>query len=741
MARASNSKRFLLFILLYILITDLSIILNIPVFRQVLGFTFLAFVPGLLILYILKLDRLGPIEKTVCSIGLSVSFSMFVGLLINLVYPFFSYSTPLSTNSLLTSFSVITLILTIIAYLRNRDTSFGGLFDFKLNTREKAFLIVPALFPLISILGIRLMNTMDNNVILMALLFLIPTYTIFITIKHRQVPVKVYAPIILLTSIAVLLMTLFRSSHIIGIDIHNEFYLSQLTTGNQYWQTFENNLLSASLLSSLITSIYQAFLSVNPEHLFQILHYFFFALIPLVVYLISRKYIGNLGAFLASFFLISQVRFLAVGGGIRTDIAILFFALAIMVVFHDGFSNISKRLLFIIFSASCILSHYSTSYIFFFLLLLTWIGTHVITRLCTFLEKHITSGIPSLLTNSPNSLSETIAVEVPRPRLKGSITLGFIGLFFTLLFFWYSQITEAAFRGGVNFIALTLSNIQNFFILESRGGIVSKAFGSGLGTMEIPNRVTFIFSWLTIVLIAIGILITLASRRSMVNLPIQLESGKPNFLTHRFDTEFFVLSLACSAVLVASVALPFVYTSYGVDRAYFQMMTILSPFFVIGGMVIAKFLRFRWAYLITLVVLIPYFMCNIGVMHQIFGVPQSIILNSQGQQYDVLYVHDQETSAAIWIKDSFSEKDTIYTDYLKSNILKSQGKIISAIYAKQFVEENRPIEGGYIYLGYSGAINDKLLDSNFDWHHISDYQNEFAKRSLIYNNGGSEIWR
>ena len=126
MARASNSKRFLLFILLYILITDLSIILNIPVFRQVLGFTFLAFVPGLLILYILKLDRLGPIEKTVCSIGLSVSFSMFVGLLINLVYPFFSYSTPLSTNSLLTSFSVITLILTIIAYLRNRDTSFGG---------------------------------------------------------------------------------------------------------------------------------------------------------------------------------------------------------------------------------------------------------------------------------------------------------------------------------------------------------------------------------------------------------------------------------------------------------------------------------------------------------------------------------------------------------------------------------------------------------------------------------------
>lgn len=142
--RASSAKKFLLFTLLFLLATDFSIFLDIPIFRQFLGFAFFTIVPGLLILYILKLNRLGLTEKLVLSVGLSISFLMFAGLAINWIYPFFGYNTPLSTNSLIISFSIILLILVVIAYLRNRDTSFPTLSDFKLDTREKAFLLMPA---------------------------------------------------------------------------------------------------------------------------------------------------------------------------------------------------------------------------------------------------------------------------------------------------------------------------------------------------------------------------------------------------------------------------------------------------------------------------------------------------------------------------------------------------------------------------------------------------------------------
>ena len=133
--RTSGAKRFLLFTLLFLLATDLSILLDIPVFRQILGFTFFTIVPGLLILHILKLNKLGLTEKFVLSVGFSIAFLMFAGLIINWIYPALGYGTPLSTNSLLISFSIILLILAIIAYLRNRTASFANLSDLKLNTR------------------------------------------------------------------------------------------------------------------------------------------------------------------------------------------------------------------------------------------------------------------------------------------------------------------------------------------------------------------------------------------------------------------------------------------------------------------------------------------------------------------------------------------------------------------------------------------------------------------------------
>ena len=185
-------KECVVFIISILLLTDLAILLDFPFLRQVFGFLCYTILPGALILFILKLNKIGFTEKIVLAVGLSIAFLMFFGLFINSVYPLFGYNTPLSTNSLIISFSVIILILAIIAYVRNRGASFLNLSDFKLNTKEKAFLLVPAFFPLLSILGMRLMNTTDNNVMLMALLFLIPAYAIFIAVKHTQVPDRVY---------------------------------------------------------------------------------------------------------------------------------------------------------------------------------------------------------------------------------------------------------------------------------------------------------------------------------------------------------------------------------------------------------------------------------------------------------------------------------------------------------------------------------------------------------------------
>jgi len=91
--------------IIFLISADLSVLLDIPVFRQILGFILLAFVPGMLFLCILKPDKLDMADKFVLSVGLSISFIMGVGILINTLYPRFGYETPLSLISLLISFT------------------------------------------------------------------------------------------------------------------------------------------------------------------------------------------------------------------------------------------------------------------------------------------------------------------------------------------------------------------------------------------------------------------------------------------------------------------------------------------------------------------------------------------------------------------------------------------------------------------------------------------------------------
>jgi len=326
------TRGFTLLILLLVA-TALAVLLNIPFFRQVLGFLFLSLVPGFLILTILRLNKLGLTERLVLSVGVSSFFLMAFGLLFNMICLGVGYATPLSTSPLIIYFGVILLTLGIIAYKVNGEAFSFNLSDFKLSTTETAFLVPSFVFPLLSIGGVYLMNATDNNVVLMLLLFLIPGYAILIAVLRRKVPERIFPVIILLTGISLMLMLPLRSSHIVGMDTHDEYYLFQQTSSNLHWAVFENSVLDVCLSISLLPAIYQSFLNMNPEFLFKILYVVIISTLPLVVYIISKKYIGSFYAFFSSLFFLSIINFIWTAYYIRSNMGVLFFALAIMALF------------------------------------------------------------------------------------------------------------------------------------------------------------------------------------------------------------------------------------------------------------------------------------------------------------------------------------------------------------------------------------------------------------------------
>jgi uncharacterized membrane protein len=741
MTMECGSKEWLVFIISILFLTDITILLNTPFLRQILGFLFLIILPGLLILQILKLDKIGSTEKIILTVGLSISFLMFFGLMINNLSLSLGYKTPLSTISLLISFNIAFIALAVLGYKINKNVDFSFLI-FDLSTSEKAFLIVPICFPALSIFGMHVMNTTDNNIILMFLLFLIPIYIAFVCFFNHKFPKRMYPVVIFLISISLLLLLSLRSNHIIGMDAHHEYYFFQATLDNLHWSISGYSTLDACLSISLLPTIYESTLNIPSQFLSKILYSLIFSISPLVIYVLSKRYIGESSGFLASCFFMFQANFLNTAANSRTNIAILFFALAMMTLFNDKIDPLRKRLLFIVFMASCMVSHYATTYIFLFIMLGSFLGIEILSKKYTF---------------------------------KKVVSLTIVLLFFSMIFFWYSQVTETAFNQGVRFVENTFSNLNRFFIEESRQTDVQAMFGGGIKEKGIPHRIEFVFTWLTFALIGVG-LVTLIRKYREMSFP-ELNFKKPDFLKDKFEVVYFVIALVCSGLLVAIVALPYVSVGYSLVRLYTVAITILSVFFVIGGIVLSKhffflekrkpvlkeknncffgrafFSKERFdkenatqvrAYLIILMVLIPYFLCVTGVMYQVFGHPRAIILNSVGEQ-DYMYITDQDIIAARWIGDhnTESQKDLkIYSDVWGGPrvTLAYDVNKCPRVYGS-FFNDNKTVNEGYIYLRYANVVAGKVCPVGREAVNMTKYSHLFIGTSNIYANGGSEIYK
>ena len=120
-----NSKDLLIIVLLiqFLLFGAIAIDyteIEIPILRETIGFIYLAFVPGILLILILRLNVLKPVEFILYSIGISLPFLMITGLMMNILFPLIGISRPFSENYLLFTISIIVISLVLFCYLSGK---------------------------------------------------------------------------------------------------------------------------------------------------------------------------------------------------------------------------------------------------------------------------------------------------------------------------------------------------------------------------------------------------------------------------------------------------------------------------------------------------------------------------------------------------------------------------------------------------------------------------------------------
>lgn len=705
-ARIHMDKKMFVFVSILILIADITIVLDVPVLRQAFGFLVFSILPGFLLLQVLRLEKIGLLRTILFSIGLSIAFLMFFGLGINIIYPYVGISEPLATLPLMTTFSIVIMMLCIFVFLfrRKMDHSLISLLSnsiSNISNVERILLILALVFPFISIVGTVFLNTVGNNLILMALLLVISIYVLLIALNPPSS--ELIYPISLLTiSISILFMVSLRTSHLVGVDIHYEYFFFQLSRNKLHWDlSIFSHAYNTCLSVTVLPTIYFSLLRMSGEQIYKIIFPLIFSITSLGTYLIYKKYASNLIAFLATFFYMSQYSFIWSVTNVKFEIAILFFVLSVLLLFDEKIDALKRKLLFIIFGISIVVSHYSTVYIYVALLLLTWLLLRVFRA-----HDH---------------------------RSNKKVTLGAIILFSITTFFWYAQATQVQFNDLTHYLVLTLRNLGEFFLMESRSSRTLALVG------QEPSSASYLTQS---IYFATGSIVKFFI---LIYLLYAIKSLKKTESKVSFDT----MSLASTVPLFLAVAIPFFSYIYNLDRIYFQSIVILAQACPLGGMIIFKRLRPHLGTIIVSAILISQFLCQTGFVLQLSGSSTPIWLNDTGEGCDRYLVHDEDVACAKWLSSAIAHdiSHAVYADRYSRLQLWSYGQIPysklfrSASHEQKIDEQNY----GLIYLRYMNVVDHKLMEMNSEGQVVTRNMTDFSSRILnsknkLYSNGGAEVY-
>ena len=701
----------------------------VPILRHVIGFIYLVFVPGIIILRILKLHKLGNVETLLYTVGLSIATLMFTGLFMNTVYPFFGISGPISITHLVITISVVVLVLCILCYVRDKDFSNPSLIDLR------EVLSPPVLFlcliPFMAVLGTYLVNFHHNNILLMLLIVAIALIAVLIGFD-KFIPKNLYPLAVFVITISLLYHNSLISMYIWGWDIQLEYYLANLVMENSYWDSTiprtYNTMLSITMLAPMFSNI----CGMSLTEVFKIIYPLLFSLAPLGLYRVFQKQTDDKIAFLSCFFFISIFVFYTEMLQLaRQEIAELFLVLLIMAMIDKNMGKLKRSFLFIVFGVSLAVSHYALSYIYMFCLSSAW----VILVLAENLE------IEKLRDNFYSKFGRKREKPAGNPIfLKAedrTISLTFVLLFITFTLAWYMHVSSSSafdsiVRIGDHIASSIFSDFLNPEAAQGAHIILRKP-------ESLPHNVNKYLHLITQFFILAGVITLVLSRKRMA-----------------FEREYEAFSFVNFMICFAGIAVPYFASSLNTTRLYQITLIFLAPFCVIGGITIFKVLsrvvKVSWtneSIKRSLHVLSVYFVIfllfNTGFVYEVAkDHPTSISLSSR----DLSCSTDQEVLAGNWLKDRKDMRTNVYSDvYVGLLLLRLLG--ISHYFKGDENTTTCIPRSAYIFFGRENVKNKKIviypLNPISQKCKIVDLQNltfynTLLNMSEIYTNGGAQVY-
>ena len=697
-----KSRDFFVITLIIQFIAVAVIIFDVPIARQIIGFIYFSFVPGFLIIKILKFDGFDGLETILFSLGLSIAFLMLAGLITNDFGPLFGILQPLSLMPLMMVLNSFIFLCGFLVFLRNESVKFWEPENF--GVPLLGFLLF--VFPILSVIGAIWVKVFGNNLILLFTILMIALLFVIVIITNKLLPPKLFPLTIFLITISLLFHSSFISNYVqpFGSDIANEYFVFKTTEKNAYWSLISSRpgdllygRLNSMLSITILPTIYSVLLNMDATQILKILFPLLFSFVPLGLYKLWQKNFGKKTAFAATFLLIAPLTFYSEMLGLgRQMVGEIFFVL-LLISLNMNVKLFKKMTCFVIFSVALITSHYALGEIFLLFISFIWILNFLIKKQ----SRNITMAMPLI--------------------------------FSVIMFSWYIYTSNSAtFSSFVSFGNNVINQAGDFFNPASRGQTVLR----GLGLASLPsiwNLFSRIFAYLTEFFIALGF-VALITKRINVHLP----------------RENFMLSIIAMVLLVALIAVPGLAETMNMTRFYHILLFFLAPFCIIGVELLVKSLfkqkKEPAVSILLVIVLVPYFLFQTGFIYEVTGSESwSLPLSKYRMGYYQLfirfeYIDDWSVFGAQWMQKNTNIQATpVYSDLTTvGNVLPTYGFIyggdILPLSNTTSVQAN-----GTIYLGPCNIHREAILTLTYLLH--LDELSFLDKMNNIYANGGSEVYR
>ena len=518
----------------------------IPYIRQVCGFIYLSYVPGIIILKIFKTKMPHPMLTHLYAIGFSVASTMGIAYLVNQLFPFLGIFRPISPTNLIITMNAFISALCIICFLHNRDNVCHQPNEPIKNLKVTLLLLI---MPLITIIGVYSVNYWRNNIILLVLLIAL-SLILFLVSFTSYIPQTLYPLAIWTAALSLIWHTTLISPYLLINDVLGEYVAAGLTSNQGLWVTNEAGAYNSVLSVALLPSVYSNVCNLDLVWYFKIISPLLYSFTSVCAYFIFLRVLKKpKAAFLTAVLFISMLPFFVQIPLIsKQSICELFLGLFLLAsTIKQSESPLFRKTSIIVFALCIIVSHYGTSYILLFGLLFLAVIRFLLDHGNTVIDKI------DLRKKRVNNLS-----YCKNFGLNLNLSIFIVVLFIVFTIAWYVfSVKPVIFNVVVN-IGESIANTIMLDFLNTEG-----SRGMYMITREESSPIRFITKIVylfTQLLIFIGVSYTILSNQRQ-----------------KSNVDYVVLSSYFLLVLVAAIAV----SGFAVmdpRRLYHLSLFLLAPF-------------------------------------------------------------------------------------------------------------------------------------------------------------------